>query len=321
MFDQFVLVEKADLVFFNIEVNKEFLNETTFDNIHENGILRWILVSNLKTDVLSYPVDLDGITLQLTKSAERTIDVFVNETVYIKDHNPLNYTICILSLYKTLFDQILDKNTCDWKFCHRYFEGQYWKHLMYNILGSWLGYDFECFNTFCSDIECADIVPKGIVNVVIDLFIFLLCINLPLFYLFLPKRQHISQNHAMHYYKGDSPYSFARLFLHLNTNSQTVYNDKKCKTFSNWLRVLMKDSTILNPEAKVLSFFYFVLFGVFLLQKLYLRTAIADFDKYIDIYHPSYLSFDAEWDNKFHIALDTVLFTCSFMSLFPALLV
>ncbi|CAG2207526.1 unnamed protein product [Mytilus edulis] len=205
MFDQFVRVEKADLVFFNIVVDEEFLKNTTYDNKHENGVLRWIWVPKPKTDILSYPVDLDGITLQLTKSAERTIRVLVNASAYIPEHNTANYSICVQSLYQSLFNHILDQNTTDWKFCHRYFEGQYWKYVIYFILGSWVGYDFECFSTFCLDIGCASIVSKGTVNIVIIVFIFLLCANLPLFYLFLPKRQHISADHSMHYYKGDSP--------------------------------------------------------------------------------------------------------------------
>ncbi|CAC5404250.1 unnamed protein product [Mytilus coruscus] len=323
-FDQFISVEQAELVFFHIEVNKEFLNEINFDNIHENGLLRWIWISDSKTAILSYPVDLDGLTLQLTKSVERTIQVFVNAS----STNIANYTQCFLSLYQKLGDQILYKNKTDGKFCHRYFKGQNWKHVMNFCLGSWLGYDFECFNTFCSDIICADIVKKGTVNIAITLFIFLLCINLPLFYLFLPKRQHISSGHSMHYHKGDSPYSFARLFLHLNQNIQELDrlegdNEDEGKSFSDWIDILLTKSHIVKPEAKVLTAFYFVLLGEFLLQELYLRKAIADFDKYADIYHPHYLPFDETLlvlEFKYKI-LGILPFTGSFLYYLPVLLV
>ncbi|CAC5402812.1 unnamed protein product [Mytilus coruscus] len=323
-FDQFISVEKAELVLFHIEVNKEFLNDTNFDNIHENGLLRWIWISDSKTAILSYPVDLDGLTLQLTKSVERTIHVYINaSSTYIP-----NYTQCFLSLYQTLSDQILYKNKTDGKFCHRHFKGQNWKHVMNFFLGSWLGYDFECFNTFCSDVRCADIVKKGTVNIAITLFIFLLCINFPLFHLFLPKRQHISAGHSMHYHKGDSPYSFARFFLHLNRNFQELDrhdgdNVDEGKSFSEWIDFLLTNSHIVKPEAKVLTAFYFVLLGEFLLQELYIRKAIADFDKYSDIYHPYYLPFDETLlDLKFKFKVLSILpFTCSFFYLLPVLLV
>ena len=323
-FDQFISVEQAELVFFQIEVNKEFINETKFDNIHENGLLRWIWVSDSKTAILSYPVDLDGLTLQLTKSVERTIHVYVNASFT----NISNYTQCFLSLYQTLSDQILHKNKTDWKFCHRYFKGQNWKHVMDFFLGSWLGYDFECFNTFCSDIRCVDIVKKGTVNIAITIFTFLLCLNFPLFYLFLPKRQQISAGHSMHYNRGDSPYSFARLFLHLNENTQGLDrrngdNKDKDNTFSEWIDILKGNSHIVQPEAKVLTAFFFVLLGQFLFQELYLKRAIADFDKYSDIYDPYYLPFDEillvpEFKYK---VLSILPFTCSFLYLLPVLLV
>lgn len=318
-FFDFVSVDKASLVFFNIEVNQDFLNITSYDNIHNNGILRWLWVADSQLYILSYPIDLDGITLQLTKSAERTVHLAVNATIDYQEHNASSYVICMQSLYLTVFDQILDRNETDWKFCHRYFEGQYWKKVLYFLMGSWLGYDFQCFNAICADIKCADIVKKGTVNIVIDICILLLCLNLPLFYLFLPKRQIISSNKVMHYHKGESPYGFARLFLHLNKNTQTlnVNERQQRKTFSEWMMAYLKNASNLKPEARILSFICLILLGIYVLENVYLRQAIADFDKYTEIYHP----YDFSLEDAVHsTTINTVLFLMTFIIILPVLL-
>ncbi|CAC5408567.1 unnamed protein product [Mytilus coruscus] len=293
-FFDFVSVDKASLVFFNIEINPEFLNITSYDNIHENGILRWLWVADSQLYILSYPIDLDGITLQLTKSAERTVHLAVNATIDYQEHDASSYTICMQSLYLTIFGQILDRNETDWKFCHRYFEGQYWKKVLYFLMGSWLGYDFQCFNAICADIKCADVVKKGTVNIIIDICILLLCLNLPLFYLFLPKRQNTSSNNVMHYHKGESPYGFARFFLHLNKNTQALNVNKRQqrKKFPEWMTAYLNNSSNLKPEARILSFICLILLGIYILENIYLRQAIADFDKYTEIYHPYYFSLE-----------------------------
>lgn len=318
-FEEFVLIDTANLVFFNIEINQEFLNITSYDNIHKNGILRWLWVADSQLYILSYPIDLDGITLRLTQSTERTVHLAVNATIDIQEYDESNYTICIQSLYQTIFDNILDRNQTNWKFCHRYFEGQYWKKILYFMMGSWLGYDLQCFNVVCANTECSDIVTKGTVNIVIDICILLLCLNLPLFYLFLPRRQVISENQVMRYYKGESPYSFARLFLHLNKKTETsnVHERQQRKTCSEWFSKVLDDVNDLEPEAKILSFLGFITIGIYILENEYLRQAIADFDEYTEIYQPDSLFLKLSIEGKYS---SVVVFAMTFIFVFPGLL-
>lgn len=216
-FEDFTKMENAWLIYFDITLIPDpFIANTIFDGKQINGLTRWIWVSRKHSNLLSYPVDLDVITFQLSKNVEKKMAVVANASFLFDSINLDTYSICIESLYGTILENILNRNKTDWMFCNRYFEGQSYKFLLYELTGAWLGFDFACFDSVHDTVTSVTYIKKGTVNIVINIFFIVLCLYLPLLFLFLPNRYNVEQENVKFYRKGEYPNSFSRLILRLN---------------------------------------------------------------------------------------------------------
>lgn len=189
-FDYLTKLDNVWLINFNIEIlPKTFIFNTGFDKKQSYGLQRWIWVPRKHSYILSYPLDLDVVTFQLSQNVEKHISVIANAS-FIFDDRKLDdlYSMCIESLYGAILENILHANKTNWLFCNRYFDEQYYKNVLYELTGSWLGYDFICFDSLHHTQDSATHIKKGTVNVAINIFIMILCLYLPLLYLLLPYR-------------------------------------------------------------------------------------------------------------------------------------
>lgn len=154
-------------------------------------------------------------------------------------------------MYYTILSEILNGSDSNWQFCNRYFKGQEWKFALKGITGTWLGYDFVCLDDHRKLIADAVPIKKRAVNNVVDIFVLLIIMYLPLLCLFLPTRY--QNNHNNRYRKGETPYSFTKVLLGLDTG-ETLFEEEfqPVKTIQMHL-----------PEIKIISMFFFIISVVY----------------------------------------------------------
>ncbi|CAG2195263.1 unnamed protein product [Mytilus edulis] len=216
-FEDFSEMDTVWLIFFKITLlPTAIITGTRFDGKEINDLTRRTWVPKKHSYLLTYPVDLAVITFQISTNVDKTISLSVNASFDFTTMSLQTYSICMESLYYTVLKNILSGNKSDWLFCNRYFEGQSYKHVFYALTGSWLGYDFVCFDSVYDSVARVKYIKKGTVNIVINIFIIVLCLYFPLLYLFLPKRYNIGKDDGQYYRKGEYPNSFSRLILRLH---------------------------------------------------------------------------------------------------------
>lgn len=307
-FEDFTKIDKVWLIFFDITLYPDtFSNKSGLDTTHMNGLTRWIWVSRKHSNLLTHPVDFDVITFQLSKNVEETISVFVNASFIFEHRNLDNYSICVESLYGTIFKTILDGNKTNWLFCNRYFKGQDFKYILYMFSGSWLGYDFACFDSDHQTVAKATYIRKGTVNVIINIFIIVLCMYLPLFVLLLPSRYNVDQSNVQFYRKGEYPNSFARLMFRLHDiPKQDLTNE--IHNIKDWFD--QYDITLYKPEIHMSSCLFIITLATFIFEDLYIKKVISDYTFFPDTFH--------FWVSNIYV--NVLLLTFSYLLAIPSLI-
>lgn len=281
-FEDYSKIDNVWLIFFDISLSpKTFKNESGLDTQHMNGLTRWIWVSRKHSNLLTYPVDFDVITFQISKNVEKTISVFANVSFIFEQRNLQNYFICIESLYGNIFKTVLNGNKTDWLYCNRYFKGQDYKYILFMFTGSWLGFDFACFDSFHQTVASAIYIKKGTVNVIINIFIIVLCMYLPLFFLLLPNRYNADQSNVRFYRKGDYPNSFARLLFRLHDIPKQPKKD--IDSVEDWWS--QYDITMFKPEIHISSCVYIITLATFFFEDHYIKQVIPDYTFFPETFH------------------------------------
>lgn len=296
----------AWLIFFKITLlSRTFTMKTNFDDSLINELTRWIWVPKKHSYLLTYPVDLAVITFRMSKNIEKNIALSANASFSFNHSNLQNYSICIESIYNSILENVLDENTTDWLFCHRYFERQDYKHVLYALTGAWLGYDFSCFDSVHNTVPSSRYIQKGTVNVIINIFIIVLCLYFPLLYLLLPDRYNIDQDAVRFYRKGEYPYSFVRLILRLHdTRKQEI---TEINSVEEWCDKF--DITQFKPEIHLFSCVYIVTLVMYIFEDQYIKRITPDYNYRPDIF----LSLST--DTNVYVRL--VFFTISYFVAIP----
>ncbi|CAG2228757.1 unnamed protein product [Mytilus edulis] len=125
-----------------------YTNNSNYNLKQERVLLRWVWTKNEMSFLLSYTEDIHAISFNLLKGAyieDFTIDI---------DIFPAGCTFDYRNDTKALFHLIHDtfvQNESDWQLCHRYFENQEWKVMLFNLTSYWVGYEMECFKPSCRE--------------------------------------------------------------------------------------------------------------------------------------------------------------------------
>lgn len=310
-FEYLTKLDNVWLINFDITILPEtFITTTGFDNKQKNGIQRWIWVPRKHSYILSYPLDLDVVTFELSQNVEKNISVIANASFLLKDSKLDDiYSMCIESLYDAILENILHANKTNWLFCNRYFDGQFYKNVLYELTGSWLGYDFVCFDSFHHTQDSATYIKKGTVNVAINIFIMVLCLYLPLLYLLLPYRYNTCSEDVQFYRKGEYPNSLARLTLRLHDVPKQEI--KEINSVEEWFEQF--DINQFKPEIHVFSLLYIITLSTYSFGNQYIMILIPDYK-----YFPEYFK---SWNSDISPLFDTVLFTISFFVNIPLFII
>lgn len=310
-FEYLTKLDNVWLINFDITILPEtFITTTGFDNKQKNGIQRWIWVPRKHSYILSYPLDLDVVTFQLSQNVVKNISVNANASFLLKDSKLDDlYFMCIESLYDAILENILHANKTNWLFCNRYFDGQYYKNVLYELTGSWLGYDFICFDSFHLTQDSATYIKKGTVNVAINIFIMILCLYLPLLYLLLPYRYNTCLEDVQFYRKGEYPNSLARLTLRLHDVSKQKI--KEINSVEEWFEQF--DINQFKPEIHVFSLLYIITLSTYSFGNQYIKILIPDYN-----YFPEFFK---SWNSDINLCWDTLLFTISFFVNIPLFII
>ncbi|CAC5380438.1 unnamed protein product [Mytilus coruscus] len=272
-FEDFNSMDNVWLIYIDLTLQPAtFIDETKFDDKQINGLTRWTWVPRKHSYLLTYPVDLAAITFRISRNVEKQIAVSVNASFMFDKMNLQNYSMCIESLYATILENILNGNKTDWFFCNRYFEGQDYKTVLYELTGSWLGYNFACFDSIHHKVTSATFIKTGTVNIVINIFIFLLCLYFPLLFLLMPDRFNIDRDDARFYRKGEYPYSFARIILRMHDTH--IQETAEISSVEEWLDQF--DIKQYKPEIHVFSFLYIVTLVMYILENNFIKQKLLD---------------------------------------------
>lgn len=196
-FTQLSTLGNVQMIRFNVDINQnnsasahsEYFQ--SLNELHSNGLERWIWMLQQHSHLLTYSPDFEVVTLNRSTSIQRNIYVPVVAFTNNNDTGVSHYKNCTESLFYIIYKEIINNtnSNSDWLLCHRYFEGQEWKlGFLYKATGAWIGYDFECFSSNCQNTHCAQHIKKGRVNVIINISIFVVACYFPLLFLLLPKR-------------------------------------------------------------------------------------------------------------------------------------
>lgn len=313
-FTQLSTLGNVQMIRFNVDIhqnNSVSANSEYFQNLnelHSNGLERWMWMLKKHSHLLTYSPDFEVVTLNRSTSIQRNIYIPVEAYTNSNTTGESHYKNCTESLFFVIFKELLNQTNfnSDWLFCHRYFEGQKWKlGFLYKATGAWIGYDFECFSSNCKNTRCAQHIEKGRVNVIINIWILVVVCYFPLLFLLLPKRTVKKKSEHASYSMGDQPFSLTRYIFKLNSRKIWTVSDRlesfsvnftqisnktdEANIFTDEANIFTNEANIFTdclPEISLISVLYLIVMFVFFIQRFYFPKLIPDFNRYVDVYHP-----------------------------------
>jgi hypothetical protein len=209
-------------------VSSQSFENITLTQEHWNSIIDWVWVTNEYKHFLSYPEDIHVFTMGLMKQNVSSLRINVGiENIEHCTSDKLSRQV-----YKYLF-QI--HNASDGYFCHRYFENQRLKEILFNISHVSIGYGFHCFQR--NDFSSPVIVEKsGIVYITILIVLILFSYYPLILSPFKPSKEYQPGGQLHVYTKADYPYAPRRLFLHVFFKTNGIPHLDDVKRPSNILR-------------------------------------------------------------------------------------
>ncbi|XP_062571024.1 uncharacterized protein LOC134233044 [Saccostrea cucullata] len=212
---QFVYVNISSPSFANFTLNMTAWNK----------VIDWIWITHEYRHYLSYPVDIDLFTLGLMKQNVRTLNLNVSIQNISHCHNETLW----IKIYEYLFKIY---NSSNGYFCHRYFEDQEWKELLFFMAHVSVGYEFHCFNG--PDVSSPFTVKK---SSIIYITVAMILIIISYYPMLLSRSMHERKvrRELVVYTRADYPYTPRRFFLRIMFQTGELKSEKICEFQKNLL--------------------------------------------------------------------------------------